>query len=211
MLGRMNGSASTSNREGCYTGSNSVRVSQSEERLLTRNLGRTASHFLFPYARPASNTRNNDGETEERILRCQNRQSSWHLLKLGRSRRAGERWPIFLPIAIVLLSTDDSVGFAGAEHKKFSTEEAARSYLDPVQRATGSKDYALKIPTAAPYTKPTFGQRQAMKRTQLTSVSESQEYGPRALVVHTDGACPNNGKYGARAGVGVWYGPDDPR
>lgn len=50
-----------------------------------------------------------------------------------------------------------------------------------------------------------------MKRTQLTSVSESQEYGPRALVVHTDGACPNNGKHGARAGVGVWYGPDDPR
>jgi len=30
-------------------------------------------------------------------------------------------------------------------------------------------------------------------------------------VVHTDGACPNNGKQGARAGIGVWYGSDDPR
>jgi hypothetical protein len=69
----------------------------------------------------------------------------------------------------------------------------------------------LKIPTTAPYLKPTFDERQKMKRTQLTSVSESQEYGPRALVVHTDGACPNNGKHGARAGIGVWYGPDDPR
>ena len=24
--------------------------------------------------------------------------------------------------------------------------------------------------------------------------------------VYTDGACPNNGKGGARAGVGVWWG-----
>jgi len=28
--------------------------------------------------------------------------------------------------------------------------------------------------------------------------------------VYTDGACPNNGKGGARAGVGVWWGPDHP-
>jgi len=26
--------------------------------------------------------------------------------------------------------------------------------------------------------------------------------------VFTDGACPNNGKSGARAGVGVWWGPN---
>jgi len=29
--------------------------------------------------------------------------------------------------------------------------------------------------------------------------------------VYTDGACQGNGKQGARAGVGVWYGPNDPR
>ena len=28
--------------------------------------------------------------------------------------------------------------------------------------------------------------------------------------VYTDGACPNNGKGGARAGVGVWWGPEHP-
>lgn len=50
-----------------------------------------------------------------------------------------------------------------------------------------------------------------MKRIQMPSVSEGQEYEPRALVIHTDGACPKNGKDGARAGIGVWYGLDDPR
>ena len=28
--------------------------------------------------------------------------------------------------------------------------------------------------------------------------------------VYTDGACPNNGKGGARAGVGVWWGAAHP-
>jgi len=28
--------------------------------------------------------------------------------------------------------------------------------------------------------------------------------------VHTDGACPNNGKETARAGIGVWWGPNHP-
>lgn len=116
-----------------------------------------------------------------------------------------------LPDGRCFKSTHDNAGFAGAEHKKFSTEEEARSYLNLIQHAAGSKNYSLKTPTAAPYSKPTFNERQKMKRTQLTSVSESQGYEPRALVVHTDGACPKNGKSGARAGIGVWYGPDDPR
>jgi len=100
-------------------------------------------------------------------------------------------------------------GFTGAEHKRFSTEKEAQSYLSLVQDAVRSNSDALK--TATPYSKPTFDQRQKMKITQLTSVSENQEYGHRALVVHTDGACPNNGKHGARAGIGVWYGPEDSR
>lgn len=31
------------------------------------------------------------------------------------------------------------------------------------------------------------------------------------LVVWTDGACQGNGRDGAVAGVGVWFGEDDPR
>ena len=67
------------------------------------------------------------------------------------------------------------------------------------------------MPASAPYPRPTFDERLKMKRIQMPSVSEGQEYEPRALVIHTDGACPKNGQHGARAGIGVWYGLDDPR
>lgn len=30
-------------------------------------------------------------------------------------------------------------------------------------------------------------------------------------VVYSDGACKRNGKVGSIAGIGVWWGPDDPR
>ena len=30
-------------------------------------------------------------------------------------------------------------------------------------------------------------------------------------VVYSDGACKGNGKVGSVAGIGVWWGPDDPR
>lgn len=31
------------------------------------------------------------------------------------------------------------------------------------------------------------------------------------VVIYTDGACSNNGRSGAKAGLGVWWGHDDPR
>ena len=114
---------------------------------------------------------------------------------------------VLLGFPFIYNRSDDGAGFAGAEHKKFTSEKEARSYLG----AAGSKSNALKMPTTTPYPKPTFDERQHMKRTQLTSVSESPEYRSKVLSVYTDGACSNNGNDGARAGSGVWYGPDDPR
>lgn len=37
----------------------------------------------------------------------------------------------------------------------------------------------------------------------------STSVGKRKVVVYTDGACSNNGKPSAKAGVGVYFGPDD--
>jgi hypothetical protein len=113
--------ASTSNREDYHPGSNSVGVGHSEEHLPTQNLGRTSSHFPFPYAASAPNARRY-GETEERILRCPNGKSPWHLLELGRGRRADQELPGF---PFIYNSRPRPAGFAGAEHKKFNTEEEA--------------------------------------------------------------------------------------
>lgn len=30
------------------------------------------------------------------------------------------------------------------------------------------------------------------------------------VVVYTDGACENNGKHNAKAGIGVWFGDNNP-
>lgn len=30
------------------------------------------------------------------------------------------------------------------------------------------------------------------------------------VVVYVDGACENNGRHGARAGIGAWFGDDHP-
>ena len=47
-------------------------------------------------------------------------------------------------------------------------------------------------------------------------VSSSRKRSPppdenRWDVVYSDGACKGNGKVGSIAGIGVWWGPDDPR
>ena len=36
------------------------------------------------------------------------------------------------------------------------------------------------------------------------------EYHNEAPVVYTDGACLNNGQVDAKAGIGVYWGPNDP-
>ena len=37
------------------------------------------------------------------------------------------------------------------------------------------------------------------------------EYDPDRVVVYSDGSCMKNGRCGARAGIGVYWGDDDPR
>ena len=37
------------------------------------------------------------------------------------------------------------------------------------------------------------------------------EYDPERVVVYSDGCCFNNGRHGAKAGIGVYWGDGDPR
>lgn len=50
------------------------------------------------------------------------------------------------------------------------------------------------------------------KRRHVTAQPVGMEpYPPETTVVYTDGACTDNGKEGARAGIGVWFADGDPR
>ncbi|XP_067931852.1 ribonuclease H1-like [Watersipora subatra] len=68
--------------------------------------------------------------------------------------------------------------------------------------------------------KPDCGAESAVQKRHLDEEIPSSEHTKRQKssestcavpVVYTDGACFNNGKYGARAGIGVWWGVGDER
>ena len=80
-------------------------------------------------------------------------------------------------------------GFSSAVYKKFDTETSARDFID------ANSDQAL-VTTSCP---------------KVDGIDYSNlEFVP-AYYVYTDGACSNNGRENAMAGIGVFFGIDDPR
>jgi ribonuclease HI len=77
-------------------------------------------------------------------------------------------------------------GFRGAAYKKFRTRAEAEAFI-----AEHKPVPAVTTGPAPPIPK---------------SVTEEPDY-----YVYTDGACSNNGQEGAKAGIGIWFGPEDPR
>ncbi|XP_071964612.1 ribonuclease H1-like [Antedon mediterranea] len=106
--------------------------------------------------------------------------------------------------------------FQGAQFKKFKTEDEANNFIGSVPK-----------PPTTSWSRKTY--RQSTKRSTvplesdaLTSYKKSKvqhSYGgsdssvesvEKPTVVYTDGSCTKNGMAGARAGVGVYWGPDHP-
>ncbi len=76
-------------------------------------------------------------------------------------------------------------GFSGAKYKKFAKREEAEAFV-----SEGAKVQVKSV------IKQTFTKQ---------AVSEPDYY------VYTDGACSNNGRAGAKAGIGIWFGEGDSR
>jgi ribonuclease HI len=74
-------------------------------------------------------------------------------------------------------------GYSGAVYKKCKTREEAEAFAEP------------PAPPPTP----------AVSRPPTPPTRDPDYY------VYTDGACSNNGGKGAKAGLGVWFGPSDPR
>ncbi|TBU26309.1 Caulimovirus viroplasmin-domain-containing protein, partial [Dichomitus squalens] len=105
-------------------------------------------------------------------------------------------------------------GLTGNKHQKFLTLEHAKSYLsqhgidtnNDTPKPPPSSSVSSSIPStwkrgqhgAKPYTKP------------VASVSKPESKAGWDAV-YSDGACKGNGKPGSVAGIGVWWGRDDPR
>lgn len=74
-----------------------------------------------------------------------------------------------------------TTGFKGAVYQKFKTRAEAQAFVDAAAAHTATEETVVKEPFVPDY------------------------------YVYTDGACSNNGGVGASAGIGVYFGPNDPR
>ncbi|KAL9980315.1 hypothetical protein ACROYT_G008881 [Oculina patagonica] len=131
-------------------------------------------------------------------------------------------------------------GFPGARYKKFSTEDEAETFVSGSGAgsysgySTGSAPYesrkrtfyemsdnntndntytsgysSYSNPRGTKYYKPSS----SWTSWSSSSSSSSDEASSSASrpVVYTDGCCTQNGRNGARAGIGVYWGPDNTR
>lgn len=93
--------------------------------------------------------------------------------------------------------SEQVIGFSGSVFKSFADRRDAEQFA----RGTGGYGKSAKRSTEHKHRAHPYGVR---------SVSE-KEQDPTRTVVWTDGSSINNGKSHARAGVGVYFGPDDTR
>ena len=90
-------------------------------------------------------------------------------------------------------------GFPNAKYKKFKTFEEAKVFaLGELSPEVSNADASMSN------WEPSVVVSNTRKRSR--SLDESGWD-----VVYSDGACKGNGKVGSVAGIGVWWGPDDPR
>jgi len=101
-------------------------------------------------------------------------------------------------------------GYPKAQFKKFHTKAAAEAFVKvglasgSVAAAAGASAKPQKDKNVGPLAKSTYMQRKM-------GASPEKEHGGEWDVVYTDGACQGNGKKGAVAGIGIWWGNNDPR
>lgn len=95
--------------------------------------------------------------------------------------------------------------------RKGDTSAAATGPTIPVHLASAGPDSKPTLVPAPPHgkKKPKAESKSKSSKSPWPDVPRDQEH--RWSIVYTDGACSNNGKGTAAAGVGVWYGTNDPR
>lgn len=86
--------------------------------------------------------------------------------------------------------------FSKPEHRKFSTAAEADAYMRGDQPSS-STELSSKSPE----------DNKVGRKRSFRSVTDESQW----LVVYSDGACKGNGKIGSIAGIGVFWGANDPR
>ncbi|XP_075720014.1 ribonuclease H1-like [Rhinoderma darwinii] len=118
--------------------------------------------------------------------------------------------------------------FPAARYKKFASEdeawkfvrdnlEAPSSHIESSSEGQSSSSVKLSYHVKRPLPNSTSTEQSAPKRTKFIDISSLPAVRGQALthmgdhtVVYTDGCCSRNGRVKARAGIGVYWGPNHP-
>ncbi|KAF9011124.1 ribonuclease H-like domain-containing protein [Cyathus striatus] len=96
-------------------------------------------------------------------------------------------------------------GVSGSIHAKFSSAAEAEDFI---YGKGSSKDItSARATTQRSYTSANAPKEMDKKQVNISDIEDESSWD----VVYTDGACKGNGKVGCIAGIGVWWGPNDPR
>ena len=93
-------------------------------------------------------------------------------------------------------------GFVGPVFKKFDTKEEAENFLLQNLFTIQNVIEEDTVDTVAPA-------KTKAKRTTIQDISSS--HSEPDYYVYTDGSCSNNGRSNAKAGIGIYFGENDPR
>ncbi|KAF8915046.1 ribonuclease H-like domain-containing protein [Mucidula mucida] len=116
-------------------------------------------------------------------------------------------------------------GFPGNQHKKLPTRAQAEHWLQSgsisAPATSTPKPVSITSKPASTASKPASSSKSVVKQATVAPSStgsfnvfaRAQSDPPISgeVTVFSDGACKGNGKVGSFAGVGVWWGHDDPR
>ena len=88
--------------------------------------------------------------------------------------------------------------YSGAKYRSFRSRLEAEQFVADTGSAAAPKRRA-----------PDASESEPDAKRPCAAAPADPEDGP--LIVYTDGSCLSNGTPQAKAGVGVWFGPEDPR
>ncbi|XP_067134818.1 ribonuclease H1-like [Centruroides vittatus] len=101
-------------------------------------------------------------------------------------------------------------GFSNAKYKKFSTRSEALSFIQGISNIINDKSddkNEMKCQTA---NTSESKKRKLDEFLRPEEQDETKRAKKKSVCIYTDGACCSNGKNGARAGIGVYWGPNHP-
>ncbi|XP_053470110.1 ribonuclease H1 isoform X1 [Ictalurus furcatus] len=108
--------------------------------------------------------------------------------------------------------------FPDARYKKFGREDEAWAFVRNETTSTENSEATLHTPSVPVCSKRSVEEDEvdggSVKRAKLdpsaANSTSGLTYMGDAVVVYTDGCCTKNGRHGARAGIGVYWGPSHP-